>query len=171
MSTEQSLKHPISHAELKRKAMQIFFFDDDDLPSNRDGRLSDKQKQRFITATRTITAVFVLSGLILSAVFVWTWEEPLDQLPWIIPALTAASFTVIAIYGYRLGAKVHKSGVVKCAVGTVTFKKWPDEPLMQIDGKYFRSNRKFREIFMSGIQYKVYYAPSDNTIVSVEIVD
>ena len=116
--------------------MQTFFFDDDDLPSNRDGRLSNKQKQRFITSTKVVTIVFILSGLVLSALLVWILEEPVDQLPWIIPALTTVSFTGIGIYGYRLGSKVYKSGVVKCAVGNVIFKKWPNEPLIQIDGKY-----------------------------------
>jgi hypothetical protein len=171
MSQEQPFKPTIPHAELKRKAMQAFFFDEDDLPSNREGRLSDRQKQRFVTTTKVGTIAFILSGLILSAVFIWTWEEPLDQLPWIIPALITVSFTIIGIYVYGLGGKVYKSGIVKSAIGTAVFEKRLGEMFLQIDGVYFRSQRKFRQIFVSDVQYKIYYAPSDNTIVSVEILD
>ncbi len=171
MSTEQSLKPSIPHAELRRKAMQTFYFDDDDLPFNREGRLSDKQKQRFTTTTLVGTVAFVLSGIILSVVFVWVWEGSLDQFPWLIPALIIVSFTIIGIYVYRLGGKVYKSRIVKTAVGTAIFEKRLGEMFLQVDGVYFRSQKKFQEIFVPEVRYKVYYAPSDKTIVSVEILD
>jgi hypothetical protein len=171
MSLQQPFKPSISHAELKRKAMQTFFFDDEDLRFNRDGRLSDKQKQRLTTTTKAGVIVFVLSGLLLSAMFVWTWEDPLDQLPWIIPAFMTVSFTLMGLYAYRLGNKVVKLGVVEYVAGKARFKDWQGKMFLQIHGRYFRPNKKFREIFVPDIWYKIYYAPSDNTIISVEILD
>jgi hypothetical protein len=172
MSLEQSPKLSISRIEeLKRKAMQAFFFNEDDLTSNRVGELSDKQKQRFLTSTRVGTIVFVLSGLVLAAIFVWSWEEPLDQLPWAIPAFMIVSFLIIGIYVYRLGSKVYRSGIVESTTGRAIFKKRLRETFLQVGGKYFRAQRKFRQIFVPDVQYKIYYAPSDNTIVSVEILD
>ncbi len=169
MSLEQSPTS--SYIELKRKAMQAFFFDDNDLPFNRDGRLSDKQKRRFIMTSRAGLAAFMFSGLVLSALFVWTWEEPLDQLPWVIPAFMVMSFTAIGIYVYWLNRRVYKSGIVESAIGTAIFEKRLGEVFLQIGGKYFRSERRFRKIFVSDVRYKIYYAPSDNTIISVEILE
>ncbi len=151
--------------------MQSFFFDDDDLPFNRDGRLSDKQKQRFMTTTKAGAIMFILSGFVLSALFVWTSEKPINSSLWLFPILGVASFTVIGIYVYQLGGKVYKPGTVKCVVGTATFKNRLGEMFLQIDDEFFRSQRNFRKIFLPDIQYKVYYAPSDNTIVSIEIAD
>lgn len=171
MAQEQFSLSSNSQLELTDKAKQIFFFDDNDLPFNRDGKLSDKQKQRFEMTTLAGTSMFIFSGLVLSALLVWTWEKPINQFPIIISVLGMVSFTIIGIYVYRLGSKLYKSGVVKCVTGTITFTKWQGESFLQIGDEYFRSNRKFKEIFIPDILYKVYYAPSDNTIVSIEIVD
>ena len=171
MSSEKSLSANVSHAELKSRAMQIFLFDDNDLTLNRDGSLSDKQKKRFIYATRTATITLLLSGLLLSALLIWSWKKPLDEFPWIIPVLMITAFIIIAIYIYWLGSRVYRSGVVESVVGTVTFNKWPNEAFMQVDDESFRLTAKFREVFISGITYKIYYSPSDNTIISTEIIE
>ena len=151
--------------------MQIFVFDDNDLSFNRDGKLSESQKQRFIVVTKVGTIVFILSGLILSAIFVWSLEEPTNQLTWIIPLFITASFTIIGFYVYRLGGKVHRSGIVKSTIGQAVFEKRLGETFLRIGGVYFRSRRKFRQLFIPNVQYRIYYAPSDNTIVSVEILE
>jgi len=171
MSTDQPLEPMISHTELRRKAMQTFFFDDDDLRFNRDGQLSDKQKQRLTTTSKAGAIVFIISGLVLSALFVWTWEEPINPSLWIFPDLGVVSFTAIGIYIYLLGGKVYKPGIVKCVIGTATFKNRYGEKFLQIGGEYFRSQRNFRKLFLPDVEYKVYYAPSDNTIMSIEIAE
>ena len=160
-----------SYVEIKRKAMQAFLFDENDLSVNHEGKLSDKQIRRFISSTRKAVVTFVLTGLILSVMFIWSLEKPLSRLVLAIPTLFVMSFAIIALYVYWLGSKVYKSGVVKYVVGMATFRNSYREKFLQVGGEYFRSNRKFREIFVPDVQYKIYYAPSDNTIVSVEIVD
>ena len=168
MSVNQPSKPSIQHAELKRKAMQTFFFDDDDLLFNREGKLSDKQKQRFMMTSKAGAIMLVLSGFVLSALLVWTWEKPVNPSLWIFPVLGVVAFTTFGIYVYRLGGKVYKPGTVKCVIGTATFKNRFGEMFLQINGEFFRSQRKYRKIFLPDLQYKVYYAPSDNTIVSIE---
>ncbi len=122
MSTDQPIKSTISHAELKKKAMQTFFFGDDDLPFNRDGKLSDKQKHRFMTTTSVGAIVFIVAGLVLSALFVWSLDRPMTPSLWAFPILGMAAFTAIGIYVYWLGGKVYKSGIVKSVIGIATFR-------------------------------------------------
>ncbi|HET9914714.1 MAG TPA: hypothetical protein VFQ13_22665 [Anaerolineales bacterium] len=176
MSQKQLFKPSISHTELKRKAMQTFFFDDSDLPFNRNGRLSDKQKQRFATNAKVGAAAFILAGIILSAVIAWTLEEPPAQLTWLAPVLLiTGTFTGTGIFVYWLSARIYKSGIVKSVMGRAVFERgWSGMHLgwvLGIDGVYFQLENNFRQIFVPDVQYKIYYVPSDNTIVSVELLD
>ena len=151
--------------------MQTFFFDENDLPFNRDGKLSDKQKQRFETTTKAGTIVFIFSGLVLSALFIWSIDSPMTPSLWVLPILGIVTSAAIGIYVYWLGGKVYKSGIVKSVIGIATFRHQVGNAFLQIGDEYFRSQRNFRKIFLPDIHYKVYYAPSDNTIVSIEIVE
>ena len=151
--------------------MQVVLFDEDDLTANREGRLSANQKKRFIKGTRATILIFLLSGILLSALFVWAWEGPQEQLPWVIPAFMLYSFTIIGIYCYWIGSKVYKAGIVESTTGTAIFERRFGEMYLLIGGVYFRSHRWYRESFVPGVLYKIYFAPSDNTIVSIEVLD
>ena len=79
---KEDLTNPSAlHDELQNNAMQLFKFDKDDLPFNRDGKLSNKQVQRFIFETRKFTGVFIFSGLLLAGLFILSWLLFCKELP------------------------------------------------------------------------------------------
>ena len=170
---KEDLTNPSAlHDELQNNAMQLFKFDKDDLPFNRDGKLSNKQVQRFIFETRKFTGVFIFSGLLLAGLFILSWskDKPLNQLPLGIPISMIAAFTIIAIFGYMIGSKIYKTGIVSCSTGMVSFLTQNGKMLIEIDGEYFASNINFQEVFISNVIYKIYYTPTDRSIVATEII-
>ncbi len=153
--------------------MQFFHFDEEDLATNRSGKLSDQQKQRFMLSTRLAVITALVGGVLMSAVMLGTWDSSSGPVPWWAVAMPIVLFVLMALVLFLVGRKVYGQGIVQSVRGTVTFKGWgfSEQRRLEIDGLRLPFKRKYKKLFLPGIVYTIYYAPSDGTIVSTEIVE
>ena len=162
--------------------MRVLKFDMDDLSKNRDGDISDKQRQ--LNAPPEISKLvyivilvhLALIGGILGAIALFTGETALWIVFFIVMGLGAMPFVVLQNEGNvrpLLRGDI-ENGRVKSTSGIAILEarkgRYPYF-LLTIDGITMKLNKTQATVFKHGETYCAYYLPLSKTLVSAEPIN
>jgi hypothetical protein len=153
----------------QQEAMLVFNFDEGDLAMNRRGELSDKQKHRLMVNRNTGTIVMASVGLVFAIVFLVA-DSKSHSPHWWFAVGAFVVFGLIAMVLFWIGSRSFRRGMVHSVTGMITFRGGPRIDAMQIDGEGFPYLPSYERLFLPGVVYTIYFAPTDRPIMSVEIV-
>lgn len=160
-----------TQAESQQRLMVLFNFDIEDLQSNREGKLSDRQKARFFRdAAFAFFAVF-FGGL---AVPIILWIFPYYEIPFIFTALCPIVLTPIGILAYWLNMRPAREGVIKHATGPLSISlvfTGGNTRAISIGGEAFAVNREIIRRLELDAPHRIYFTPAYKNILSIERLD
>jgi hypothetical protein len=157
-----------THDDKTQELMRLIGYSETDLAANRTGTLSGRQKRQIRKNARTALLMFGMAGLCFAVMIGMTGKQPLTEMSVIITGLIGGSFAAIGIALYWLQRRDYHQGIVKCLVGTV--KVLPHNPgfALCVGDQQLPILYDLGGLVEENIAYKVYYAPSDRRLVSLE---
>jgi len=158
-------------SELEKEIMSIFRFDAEDLRFNREGRISKKQKSRLQKTAGFLFIGFLLIGAFITSLSVIAQDEPINELPLLVPAFIMSLFGGIGIFIYWLSSRMYRQGVVKSITGKISFELRNEFAVLCIGNERFLRGANMTSVLEEGVEYRVYYTPADMFILSIERVD
>jgi hypothetical protein len=162
---------PVTQAESQQRLMALFTFDMEDLRSNREGKLSDRQKHRYFK-----DAAFAFFGIFFGgmAVPILFRIFPDDNVPFIFTALVPILLTPIAILAYKLNMRPVYEGVVKYVTGPLTIVPIylaRGTQTISIEDKAFAIHREIIRRLELEATHRIYFTPAYGYILSIERLD
>ncbi|HEX2908350.1 MAG TPA: hypothetical protein VHO69_15870 [Phototrophicaceae bacterium] len=170
-------KHKAKGFALETDLMAALNFTDEDLEANRDGRLSQRQRQRFAKMQANITTEIYLAGFVgligIPILVYWYHLHSVSWLEAVPPALISSFVCLMLVLSWwerriMLAADLREESV-ETLQGLVKL-----EHLGKSGGHFNLQNQNFPLsskallAFKNGDPYCIYYAPNTRTLLSAE---
>ena len=150
--------------------MEVFKFSHNDLSSNKNGSLSESQKQRVLKFAIMAFSIFELVGVFFAGLILLASKKPLNETPLAIPGFFLVVFTIIGVSLAWLHWRTYRLGTVKRLSGKIEFQEMKGALFLCIDGARIRMLLDVVNLFEANSIYNIYYAPLIATVMSVEKV-
>ena len=154
---------------LQEQLMMAFKFDEEDLLSNRKGKLSARQKKKMLQFA--IMSIAFGGTLFLGSVLfpIFLIPEPGKMASLLMVGSLAMMALLFSIYLFWMYWQTYKSGIVVRLHGKASVEHEGGKPVLRIDGETIALSSDLSWLFDNDNVYNVYYSYSAKQLMSIEI--